>query len=116
MNTTHHGPPLAQDAFFHPIPTTAAEFALARRGTLRQAVEAQIERLIAFLDCIDIDPDMEPSLGFCEPTLTGDEMPGFDWPYASGDASQHRQHGANDDREFACEDEGAQCDDEGVEA
>ncbi|MDR6659732.1 hypothetical protein J2W51_002302 [Tardiphaga robiniae] len=110
MDTTHHRPEMAQDAF------SLDAFFNASQGSLRQAVEAQIDRLIAFLDYIDHDQDFEPSLGFCEPTLTGDEMPGFGWPYASGDAAQHRQHGANDDREFACEDEGGQCDDEGVEA
>jgi hypothetical protein len=110
MNTTHHGPEMAQDAF------SLDAYLKAPPGSLRTAVEAQIDRLIAFLDYIDHDQDFEPSLGFCELTLTGDEMPGFGWLYASGDAAQHRQHGANDDRELACEDEGAQCDDEGVGA
>lgn len=65
------GPPLAQDAFFLPIPRNADEYYQASQGSLRQAVEAQIERLIAFLDWIDIDADLEPSLGFLSPDIGG---------------------------------------------
>ena len=53
MNIIHSGPPVAQDAFHLPQPTEACP------RSLRKAVEAQIERLIAFLDCIDIDSDRE---------------------------------------------------------
>lgn len=59
MTTTHHGPQMAQDAFFLTTPRSAAAFAQARHGSLRQAVESQIERLIAFLDFVDGDPDLE---------------------------------------------------------
>jgi hypothetical protein len=62
---------------------------------LRDQAAAEIERLLTFLDeTDDLDEredvaDDEPSLGFSEPLLTGDEMPGFTWPYTSRDAAQH---------------------------
>lgn len=60
---------------------------------LRPVIEAEIERLIALLDEIDGDPDLEPSPGFSILQLT----------YGA----------AVDECEPCCEDEGAQCDDEG---
>ncbi|MBX3584757.1 MAG: hypothetical protein KF810_23015 [Rhizobiaceae bacterium] len=57
----------------------------------RYVIEAEIERLIALLDAMDPDPDLEP-------WLTGELAPGD----------------TGDDREEECEDEGGQCDDEGV--
>lgn len=61
---------------------------------LRPVIEAEIERLIALLDAMDGDPDLEPSLGFSILQLT----------YGA----------AVDECEDCCEDEGGQCDDEGV--
>lgn len=52
-------------------------------GRFRRAVEDEIERLIAMLDSMEPDPDLEPWLG------------------------------SGDDREDQCEDEGAQCEGEG---
>src|ERR1700712_2032593 len=71
---------------------------------IRQAAEAQIERLIALLDVIDGDPDLEPS-------LTG-YSPGMD--DREGDESDTEPSlcgitvgpGAASDLEFSCEDEG----------
>jgi succinate dehydrogenase/fumarate reductase flavoprotein subunit len=59
--------------------------------TPRQQIENEIERLLAMLDDMDGDTDLEPSLGY--------NGPGIDEPW--------------NDAEDACEDEGAQCDDEG---
>ena len=59
MKTIHHGPPVFQNAFYLPIPTSDVEYHRASQGSLRKAVEAQIETLLAFLDFIDVDPDIE---------------------------------------------------------
>lgn len=37
--------------------------ALGDLARLRKEVSAEIERLLAFLDCTEPDPDLEPSLG-----------------------------------------------------
>lgn len=63
---------------------------------LRYEVENEIERLIALLDLLDGDTDLEPS--FCG-VLSCSK--GF------GDTAE------NDECEECCEDEGAQCDDDG---
>ena len=60
-------------------------------ASTRHLIEDEIERLIALLDQIDSDPDLEP-------WLAGELAPGD----------------LGDDREEECEDEGSQCDDEGV--
>jgi hypothetical protein len=59
----------------------------------REAIEDEIERLIDILDMIDPDPDLEPSLG----------LNGY----------MHLEPLLAVDLEGDCEDEGAQCDDEG---
>jgi len=59
--------------------------------TPRQQIENEIERLLVLLDAMDGDTDLEPSLGY--------NGPGIAEPW--------------NDAEDACEDEGAQCDDEG---
>jgi hypothetical protein len=72
----------------------------------RRLVETAIERLVALLDEIDPDPDLEddasgePSLGWPVPDEWFGHRIGFD---------------TGDDREQQCEDEGAQCEDEGAE-
>lgn len=43
----------------------------------RQAIEAEIERLIAMLDGLDPDPDLEPYLGWAEGEAASDEHPSF---------------------------------------
>lgn len=63
---------------------------------LRWEVESEIERLIALLDLLDGDTDLEPS--FCG-VLSCSK--------GSGDTAE------NDECEECCEDEGAQCDDDG---
>lgn len=60
---------------------------------LRQRLEAAIERAVAILDNLDGDPDSEPSLSAGVPRPWTDQR---DWI-----------EGATDDREEACEDEGA---------
>jgi hypothetical protein len=57
----------------------------------RRLIEAEIERLIALLDAMEPDPDLEPWLA---------------GRLATGDTG--------DDREEESEDEGAQCDDDGA--
>lgn len=125
---------------------------------LRPVIEAEIERLIALLDEIDGDPDLEPSLGFNvlmltyagavdlegdtaddEPTMGATEVrlssPDYFFgmrglfpalrelcsapAYVSAGFSQLAAWAGPTDRltdecEPVCEDEGAQCDDEGV--
>jgi len=39
------------------------------RFNLRQQMEAEIERLLAILDAMDGDPDLEPSLGSYDPQI-----------------------------------------------
>jgi hypothetical protein len=63
--TTHNGPPMSQDAFYISGLSTALDYAVARPGSLRHTVEAQIEQLLAFLD-------MEPSL--CGVTVAAPPM------------------------------------------
>lgn len=73
------------------------------RKLLEAALErllAAVEHVIADLDALDGDPDLEPSLG--SRILA---------PYES---QARWSMGARDDREWDCEDEGAQCDDEGA--
>ena len=60
---------------------------------LRHRMERAVEKLLAALDALDGDPDLEPSLA------------GGYWAATSD---------GGDDREMECEDEGAQCDDEGA--
>lgn len=43
----------------------------------RRAIEAEIERLIAMLDGLDPDPDLEPYLGWPEGEAASDEYPAF---------------------------------------
>lgn len=66
--------------------------------TLRQRMEAAVETLLAALDVMDGDPDLEPSLG----------------AVAYGCFSDQRRwaQGVSDEREEACEDEGVRPDDE----
>lgn len=81
----------------------------------RARLEAALDRLLdamhqalAELDALDGDPDAEPSLAAPE----RHPNPGR---YGAPDRGQLRwAQGAADDREEDCEDEGAQCDDEGV--
>ncbi len=74
------------------LPATIVEpEALQALRRLRQEAQAEIDRLITFLDATDIDPDLEPSLGWTSTMAFGDGT----------------------DLEDECQDEGAQCDDEG---
>jgi len=76
----------------------------------RQLMEAALERLLgavegvlADLDALDGDADLEPSLGFPER---------YRWPFTY---RGHRAEGAQDDREVVCEDEGAETGDDEYE-
>lgn len=76
------------------------------RHLFRQQLTRLISRLIDTLDEIDGDPDLEPALGFSELQ-----------PYESqAHAAKLAPIGGPEwtDLEEACEDEGAQCDDEGA--
>ncbi len=53
---------MARDAFLLPTLADVGKYAQANQGSLREAVEAQIEQLIAFLDLIDGNPDLEPEV------------------------------------------------------
>lgn len=39
-------------------------------STIRKQMEAEIERLLAILDAMDGDPDLEPSLGYYNPQIS----------------------------------------------
>ncbi|MBI2719565.1 MAG: hypothetical protein HY245_03990 [Rhizobiales bacterium] len=107
----------------------------------RPMIEAEIERLIARLDDMDPDPDLEDG-GDGEPMLgapeahrgswsglfpeayqddreadDGDDEPSLAAPEASREtrwAQTHWAAGRSDELEEVCEDEGAQCEDEGA--
>ncbi len=74
---------------------------------LRVKLEEAVERLIAALDALDGDADLEDT-GDAEPSLGSLE-------HLGRYAQDHWATGATDDREEVCEDEGAQCDDEGCD-
>jgi hypothetical protein len=78
-----------------------------RREVLETALERLLsvaEAIVADLDTLDDDSDLEPSLGLLEASEP--------WQRAFDQSWVPRQ-GADDDREVQCEDEGAQCEDEG---
>jgi hypothetical protein len=51
------------------LPTgISQEEAFQAIGRLRQEAQDEIERLLAFLDATEVDADLEPTLGFPEPT------------------------------------------------
>lgn len=83
----------------------------ARLEALLEHLLDTTHKVIAELDALDGDPDLEPNLGAPE------DHPSLFRPYLRptnpGDQS-HWERGAQDDREEECEDEGAQCEDEGV--
>ena len=70
--------------------------AMSSLQRLRFEAEQEVERLIALLDLLDGDPDLEPSL--CGVLCCSKGL---------------RDTVENDECEECCEDEGAQCDDEG---
>lgn len=107
---------------------------------VREKVETAVEALIAFLDAKDGDPDLEPSLGYANNFVAGDDREGdvgderepeecFEPSLAHTlDINQIRAHkmlardsggedmeDEHDGREPCCEDEGAQCEDEGAQ-
>lgn len=74
--------------------------------SLRKHIERAIESLLALLDTIDGDPDLEPSLGAPEVSLP--DVIGFvpsrfrstsqeHWSDGRGDEEQEEQHDAEDD-------------------
>ena len=83
---------------------------------IRQTIEAMIESLIAVLDDTDPDPDLEdgdedndksdfePALGSLE------RVSQVQWSHGTDDDCEDEHDG----REPCCEDEGAQCEDEGA--
>ncbi|WP_441255759.1 hypothetical protein [Tardiphaga sp. 285_C5_N1_2] len=88
---------------------------------LREEAASEIDRLLEFLDATEGDADLEPDLGFynarhyaCDAEADDAEAE----PSLCGLTADRRF--ATDsgfwtaDREMECEDEGAQCDDEGV--
>jgi hypothetical protein len=99
----------------------AAEPTIRRR--FRILVGQEIEQLLALLDEIDGDPDLEPSLGripFDDVELIdaeGDGDPDLEPTFAATVAFNQDLAWSgptfHDELEEACEDEGAQCDDEG---
>ena len=79
----------------------------------REAITAALIRLedlrtelVAKLDLLDDDPDLEPSLGSLGSTYS---TPWADQRHWAGGPTRYL------DLEDACEDEGAQCDDEGAD-
>jgi hypothetical protein len=85
----------------------AEESALAVTPAFRVKLERAVERLLAKLDALDGDADLED---------TGDAEPSLGAPERLGRYAQdHWAASGTDDREEVCEDEGAQCDDEGCD-
>ena len=89
------------------------EGARRRKLSRREAITAALIRLedlrtelVAKLDLLDDDPDLEPSLGSLGSTYS---TPWADQRHWAGGLTRHL------DLEDACEDEGAQCDDEGAD-
>ena len=88
------------------------------REHIRPVLEFEIERLIDMLDSLDDDPDLE-STGDEEPWLGAPEGPqylngrGTNWHGLNSQGNDDREDDG-DDLEEVSEDEGAQCDDEGV--
>lgn len=88
--------------------TSLPRSARARLEVLLEHLLDTTHKVIAELDALDGDTDLEPSLA------TPERHPNAG-RYAAADMGQLRwAQGAADDREEECEDEGAQCDDEGV--
>jgi hypothetical protein len=69
------GPELTQDSLAARLATQAAEReeALQRLRSLRKEAADEIDRLLDFLDESDIDPDLEPTLGFMNGPAEMDE-------------------------------------------
>ena len=77
----------------------------------RQSLECVIETLIAHLDALDGDCDLEPTIGARECAIVN----GSYWPPAwSKECNAASDECEDDELEDVCEDEGAQCDDEGA--
>lgn len=84
--------------------SVALEHPAISRQRLQQRLSGLIERLIDVMDSLDVDPDLEDGADD-EPSLSA-SVPRSDWS-----ASQvHWIQGAQDEREEACEDEGAEHD------
>lgn len=98
-----------------------------RIASLRERLEAAIQRAIELLDQLDGDPDNEPSLSASSAIWQGawaqgegddreldgaDDEPSLGWQIG---VDQSRLDMQTDDLEDQCEDEGGQCDDEGFQ-
>ena len=71
------------------------------KATLRQRVEAAVERLIAALDAMDGDPDLEPSLGAVGSSFLAERADQRLW--ANGDRLDlEEQHDAEPDDFHLC--------------
>jgi hypothetical protein len=71
---------------------------LAKLRELRSQARAEIDRLIAFLDASDLDPDLEPALGFPEANISVGGG-GYYGPSYTSQGDQTRSAGSADDRE-----------------
>lgn len=58
---------------YYPTPVTP-EDAFQAIERLRKEAADEIDRLLAFLDSTEQDPDLEPSLGFLEPAFSVDRL------------------------------------------
>jgi hypothetical protein len=78
------GPELSQETLSARLAKEAAkrEKALKRLRKLRQKAADEIDRLLEFLDASDIDPDLEPTLGYMNgpPEMDECELPEDDEP------------------------------------
>jgi len=97
--------------------------AFSTLARLRWEAEQEVERLIALMDAIDADPDLEPE---DEADPLDDPLNGFEPNFATTEQEDASSSYARppityvvglddppDELEEACEDEGAQCEDEG---
>jgi hypothetical protein len=90
------------------------------RINLRQQLEQAVEAAIAALDALDGDADLEPAVGAPESPCARFAPSRFSpegrvlGRLRPGDQRHWAEGGDCGEREDLCEDEGAQCDDEGV--
>lgn len=113
---------MAKQADSFPITSTPVDLPADERQRIEAAIQQHLdetERLVARLDASDPDPDLEDG-GDDEPDAGGE--PSLGW---TGETNQVRALKAcrdggedmedeHDGREPCCEDEGAQCEDEGA--
>lgn len=102
-------PPAAAPAgeLYYPTPVTPEE-AFQAIGRLRKEAQDEIERLLAFLDETDGDPDLEPSLAGYSPGMDDREAePEHEEDGGDAEPNVDDEPGADDEPRFGWNDEEA---------